>query len=91
MDGLSGDKRRRQRIRFETDRHVIVGDVTLPAEGYQARFSDAINRLEVAFIPLIDVEIAPLDGSGVERHDFMVLAKAHIRLACPVEDGRDLH
>jgi hypothetical protein len=86
MDGLSGDKRRRQRIRFETDRHTIVGDVTLPAEGYQARFSDAINRPEVEFISLIDVEIEPLHGGGIEKHEFMVLAKAHVRLACPVED-----
>lgn len=85
MSGLSGDERRRQRIRFETDRHAIVGDVTLPAEGYQARFSDAINRPEVEFIPLIDVEVIRLDGGEVERHDFMVLAKAHIRLAHPVD------
>jgi Family of unknown function (DUF6812) len=91
VDGLSGDKRRRQRIRFETDRHAIVGDVTLPAEGYQARFSDAINRTEVEFIPLVDVEIEPLDGGAVEKHDFMVLAKAHVRLARPVDGQRDLH
>jgi hypothetical protein len=85
MDGLSGDRRRRERIRFETDRHAIVGDVTLPAEGYQARFSDAINRPEVAFIPLLDVEITPLAGGEMERHDFVVLAKAHIRYAHPVD------
>ncbi len=89
MDGLSGDERRRQRIRFETDRHTIVGDVTLPAEGYQARFSDAINRPEVEFIPLIDVEIEPLDGGRIEKHEFMVLAKAHVRLACPVDADPD--
>lgn len=86
MNGLAGDRRRRERIRFETDRHVIVGDVTLPAEGYQARFSDAINRPEVAFIPLLDVEITPLSGGEVERHGFVVLAKAHIRYAHPVGD-----
>jgi hypothetical protein len=85
MDGLSGDRRRRERVLFETDRHVIVGDVTLPAEGYQARFSDAINRPEVAFIPLLDVEVTPLDGGPVAKHDFMVLAKAHVRLARPLE------
>lgn len=84
MNGLAGDRRRRERIRFETDRHVIVGDVTLPAEGYQARFSDAINRPEVAFIPLLDVEMTPLSGGEAERHEFVVLAKAHIRYAHPV-------
>jgi uncharacterized protein DUF6812 len=87
MDGLSGDRRRRERILFETDRHLIVGDVTLPAEGYQARFSDAVNRPEVAFIPLVDVEITPLSGGEAARHDFIVLAKAHVRLARPVGDG----
>lgn len=85
MDGLAGDRRRRERIRFETDRHVIVGDVTLPAEGYQARFSDAINRTDVAFITLIDVELVPLSGGETERHAFIVLAKAHIRYAHPVD------
>jgi hypothetical protein len=85
VDGLSGDKRRRQRIRFETDRHIVVGDMTLPAEGYQARFSDAINRSDVGFIPLLDVEVTPLGGGQAVRHDFMVLAKAHVRLAHPVD------
>lgn len=76
--------RRRERVFFETDRHTIVGDVTLPAEGYQARFSDTINREGVGFLPLIDVEIAPLGGGAAERRDFILLAKAHIRLAYPV-------
>jgi Family of unknown function (DUF6812) len=79
---LSGN-RRRERVVFETDRHTIVGDVTLPTEGYQARFSDTINREDVGFLPLIDVEITPLDGGAAEKRPFVVLAKAHIRLAYP--------
>ena len=75
---------------FETDRHMVVGNVTLPPEGYQSRFSDAINRGDVAFIPLIDVEIAPLAGGAAKRREFMVLAKHHIRLAYPVEDSQGL-
>lgn len=78
------DNRRRERVLFETDRHTIVGDVTLPAEGYQARLSDTINREDVGFLQLIDVEILPLEGGTAEKHDFIVLAKAHIRLAYPV-------
>jgi len=54
--------RRRERVVFETDRSIVIGDVTLPPEGYQSRFSDAVNRGDVAFIPLIDVEISPLGG-----------------------------
>jgi hypothetical protein len=80
---LSGN-RRRERVFFETDRHTIVGDVTLPSEGYQARLSDAINRGEVAFLPLVNVELTPLDGGLSESRDFVVLAKAHIRLAYPL-------
>jgi uncharacterized protein DUF6812 len=83
MEAIDGN-RRQERILFETDRHLIAGDVTLPSEGYQARFSDAINRPDVAFIPLVDVEITPLEGGEAERRDFVVLAKAHIRLAHPV-------
>lgn len=84
MDAMDSN-RRRERILFETDRHLIVGDVTLPSDGYQARFSDAINRTDVAFVPLIDVEITPLAGGPAERRDFLVLAKAHIRLAYPAD------
>ena len=76
--------RRRERVLFETDRHTVVGDVTLPSEGYQARLSDAINRADVGFLPLVDVEIMPLEGGTAERHPFIVLAKAHIRLAYPL-------
>jgi hypothetical protein len=76
--------RRRERVLFETDRHTVVGDVTLPSEGYQARLSDTINREDVAFLPLIDVEIVPLAGGTTEKRDFIVLSKAHIRLAYPL-------
>ncbi|HEX6689023.1 MAG TPA: hypothetical protein VF085_10215 [Solirubrobacterales bacterium] len=72
---------------FETDRHMVVGDVTLPPEGYQSRFSDAVNRADVAFIPLVDAEISPLGGGEGERRPFIVLAKEHIRLAYPLDEG----
>jgi uncharacterized protein DUF6812 len=89
MERNPGSPRRRERVVFETDRHLVVGDVTLPPEGYQSRFSDAVNRADVAFIPLLDVEISPLGGGGVtERRDFLVLAKEHVRLAYPL-DGAD--
>jgi len=86
MEAQSGSPRRRERIAFETDRHMVVGDVTLPPEGYQSRFSDSVNRGDVAFIPLLDVEISPLGGGGTtERREFIVLAKQHIRLAYPLD------
>jgi len=87
MESQSGSPRRRERVIFETDRHLVVGDVTLPPEGYQSRFSDAVNRLEVTFIPLLDVEITPLAGGEAKRRNFVVLAKEHVRLAYPVDEG----
>jgi hypothetical protein len=81
---LSQSERRVERVQFETDRHWIVGDMTLPAQGYQSRLSDSFNRIDISFIPLVDVEVSPLEGGEVERHDFMVLSKAHIRLAFPL-------
>lgn len=87
MESHLGSPRRRERVVFETDRHLIVGDVTLPPEGYQSRFSDAVNRPEVAFIPLLNVEITPLAGGEAVQHDFIVLSKQHIRLAFPVGEA----
>jgi hypothetical protein len=87
MERQAGSPRRHERVVFETDRHLVVGDVTLPPEGYQSRFSDAVNRPEVAFIPIVDVEISPLGGGETVRRAFIVLAKEHIRLAYPLDES----
>lgn len=87
MEARAAGTRRTQRIVFETDRHLVVGDLTLPPEGYQSRFSDAINRPEVAFVPIVNAEIKPLgqgEGTVVQR-DFVVLSKASIRIAYPLD------
>lgn len=88
MTDAGSSSMRTERVLFETDRHVIVGDITLPPEGYQSRFSDAINRGDVAFIPIINVEITPLGGGDTERQDFIVLSKSYIRLAYPIPKSR---
>ena len=83
-----GQKARRvERVQFETDRQRVVGDVTLPPEGYQSRFSDSLNRVDVLFIPLINVEVSSLMGGDVEMHPFMVISKSHVRIAFPVDAG----
>ncbi len=87
MSAPGGGKLRRQRVLLETDRHLIVGEMTLPADGYQSRFSDVINRADVAFIPLVDAEITPLAGGEAQRREFVVVSKAHVRLAYPVDEG----
>ena len=88
MEVLPGGPKRRERVVFETDRHMVFGDVTLPPpQGYQSRFSDALNRSDISFIPLVDVEIKPLDGGEAQKHDFIVVSKEHIRLAYPLDEG----
>jgi hypothetical protein len=81
-----GQKDRRvERVLFETDRQRIVGDVTLPPEGYQSRFSDSLNRPDVTFIPVVNAEISSLMGGDVERRPFVVVCKTHIRIAYPLD------
>ena len=61
VETIETRKQRTERVLFETDRHLVIGDVILPSNGYQGRFSDAINRTEISFIPLLDVEMIPLE------------------------------
>jgi hypothetical protein len=86
MDDRTNGPANTERVIFETDRDVVVGDVTLPGGGYQSRLSDAVNRTEVQFLPLVDVEVTPLGGGNVRKHPFLLLSKAHVRLVRPVED-----
>jgi hypothetical protein len=72
-----------ERAVFETDRQLIVGDVTLPPEGYQARFSDVLNRREFDFLPLTNVEITSLADGKVSERPFLILAKRQVRIAYP--------
>ena len=51
-----------ERVVLETDRHRIVGDLTLPREGYRSRLSDYLNGGDVDFIPLVQAELTPLLG-----------------------------
>jgi Family of unknown function (DUF6812) len=86
MEAADNIKRRVERVQFETDRHLIVGNVTLPPEGYQSRFSDSLNRRDFSFIPMVDVEIWPLEGGELVRRDFIVIGKEHVRIAFPIEE-----
>jgi hypothetical protein len=72
-----------ERVVLETDRHRIVGDLTLPREGHRSRLSDFLNSGDVAFIPLVNAEIHSLNGSGAEERDFIAVARTHVVLAYP--------
>jgi hypothetical protein len=78
--------RRTERAAFETDQLLVVGDVTLPPEGYQSRFSDSLNRVEVEFLSLTNCEITSLTDGRTRREDFLMLSKRHIRMAYPVDE-----
>lgn len=87
MADLMHKERRTERVLLETDRHTITGDVTLPPEGYQARFSDSLNRPDVTFIPMVNVEVSSLMAGDVQHLPFMVVSKAHVRIAYPVSEA----
>ncbi|HWC09320.1 MAG TPA: hypothetical protein VG458_09740, partial [Solirubrobacterales bacterium] len=58
--------------------------ITLPPAGYQSRFSDSLNRGDLEFISLINVEITTLSDGLVSERPFIVISKSHIRIAYPL-------
>jgi len=75
---------RTERIVLETDRHLIVGDLHLPKEGYRSRLSDYLNHGEVNFLSLVDAEIRPLGSDEPpQRRKFVAVACTHVKLAYP--------
>jgi len=76
---------RRERVVLETQRYTIVGDVTLPAEGFHSRLSDLLNREGVEFIPLMDATISSRNGEPAIQRPFIAVAREHIQLAYEAE------
>jgi hypothetical protein len=72
---------RRERVVVETEKYKIVGDVTLPAEGFHSRLSDLLNREGVRFIPLINATITGRNGAAPQERRFIAVARDHIQLA----------
>ena len=66
---------------LETERYTIVGEVTLPAEGFHSRLSDLLNREGVQFIPLIDATISGRDGEPPILLAFIAVARDHVQIA----------
>jgi hypothetical protein len=78
---------RRERIVVETERYSIVGDVTLPAEGFHSRLSDLLNREGVHFIPLSDATITGRNGEPPQRRSFIAVARDHVQVAYEASEG----
>lgn len=76
------------RVVVEMDRHRIVGDLTLPSEGYRSRLSDYLNQGDVNFISLTNVQIIEhLDTGAADttEAEFLTVGTRHILLAYPYE------
>jgi len=78
---LEGIDHRRERIRIETERHRIVGELTLARDGYRSRVSDVLNAPERDFLTLTEVTVEPLQGGPVELFPYLTLARRHIVFA----------
>jgi Family of unknown function (DUF6812) len=74
-----------QRVVLETTRFRIVGDVTLPTEGFRTRLSDVLNRQDTGYIPLVDVELTPSGGGETQKLAFAAVARNSIELAFELE------
>lgn len=70
-----------QRVVLETTRFRVVGDVTLPTEGFRTRLSDVLNRQDTGYIPLVDVELTPIDGGEPQKLPFAAVARNRIEIA----------
>jgi hypothetical protein len=80
------EETRRERIVLETDRYRIVGDVTLPAEGFHSRLSDLLNREGVQFIPMVDATVSSRDGEDPVHRPFIAVAREHVQVAYETRD-----
>ncbi len=83
---VAGLETRDETIVVETGRYRITGTLMLPRDGYRSRLTDYLNASERSFIPLTNVEIAPVDGPGdVKRRAFIAVALSQIVLAMPAD------
>jgi hypothetical protein len=72
---------RRERVRIETERHVIHGTLQLPQEGYRSRLTDFLNAHGTDFLPVTDAELHLHGATGEpERHDYAAISTRHIVL-----------
>ena len=85
IEDAASINQRRERVRIETERHRIVGLLTLARDGYRSRVSDVLNASERDFLTLTEVTVAPLQGGPVERHPYLTVARRHIVFAVAAE------
>jgi hypothetical protein len=79
-----------ERVVVETERYSIVGDVTLPAEGFHGRLSDLLNREGVRFLSLVNATVTGRHGEQPQQHPFVAVARDHIQVAYEEIEPPDL-
>ena len=77
---------RTERVRIQTDRLEITGNLTLPSEGYRSRLTDYLNAVDQEFLALTDVESRPREGGPATRFGFVAVARRQIVFCAPVGD-----
>lgn len=82
--------KRTERVYLETERHRIMGEMTLARDGYRSRVSDFLNATEREFLTLTDatVELVGQEGQGTV-HPVVTISRRHIVLAIPQGDAED--
>ena len=76
------------RVVLEMEGHRILGDMTLPVEGYRSRLSDYLNQSDLDFVSLTNVTIIEHLESGATNateQEFIAVGTRHILLAYPEE------
>lgn len=78
----------KRHVVLETDRYRIVGEITLPQDGYRNRFSDLLNQDSRYFIPVVNAEITPIAGAEAEpvKRHFVMVGRAQIEFAYELRD-----
>ena len=74
---------RTERVVLETPSHQIIGDLSLPRDGFRSRLSDFLNRDDVVFIALTEATIVKNGGGEPIKRSFIAVARDHVQLAYP--------
>ncbi len=59
----------------------------MPREGHRSRLSDHLNQRDSEFLPLENAEVHYLaDPDRVERHEFLLVSRRHLRMVTPATE-----
>lgn len=79
---------RHARVLIETQRHRIMGTLTLARDGYRSRVSDVLNSAEREFVSLTDVTVELIDHEdrGGTHHPHLAVSRSQIVIAIPQDE-----